>query len=178
MPDKLIPGKKKTPVYYAVSSKKSPAKHSNIDGKKHPVNAETGKPEASHQPTYAAHGMKHPTNKKSSAFPFKLSGFSYPGKAPKKRAPTKFWGALAAGAVGGGLGLLGGYMGWGRDRGRKGRGRGWGGMGAYQKDAPYNRGWWSATDPKYSRNKAQWGGQNYSSAGYKDQPYELKTHTG
>ena len=42
----------------------SPVKHSNIDGKKHPVNTETGEPEARHQGTYAAHGMKHPDEKK------------------------------------------------------------------------------------------------------------------
>ena len=47
-----------SPLFKMMGS--SPAKHSNIDGKKHPRNAETGTEEASHQPTYAAHGLKHP----------------------------------------------------------------------------------------------------------------------
>ena len=144
MPDKLIPGKKKTPVYYAVSSKKSPAKQ------------------------------------KPFATPFKMPGFSYPGKAPKA-SPTKFnWmmGAISAASKGvsrggfhmGGGGALGlGARGW------KGGVRDWN---SYQQNKPYNRGWWNAGSG-YSRNRGQWGAvHGNTSSGYGDQPYELRTHTG
>ena len=108
-----------------------------------------------------------------------MKGFSYPGKAPKKRAPTKFvevaLGALGRGGRGRGMlgmGMLGGL--WGM--GGRGRGRGWRG---YQQNKPYNRGWWTGGgEGARGRNRAQWGGQNYSSAGYKDQPYELATQSG